>query len=302
MKRVALKRVASKLAAVLIVAATFSSCAQVSRVSRVSDDAAYVFLLDKSASTVQRRRPHAGVVTGADARGEYLSALRHIVSALGPGTEVSGALIDGNSLSVTSLPVRAELPAFDQLLDNQLVYRDDVIGRKKELVRQLEVAVYEGERAQSTCIIDSLMLAQQIFEGARVRKKVLVMVGDMLEDCQGIDFDSNSRHGARGLPHDEGEVKLLLDELQKQHRIPNLGGVVVAVYGAKGGQQGDDNGRRYLMVKYFWSEFFKRAGAEVRDYGAFIRPPVASEAALDLSLPEENPAAGSSPLASAGGE
>lgn len=37
--------------------------------------------------------------------------------------------------------------------------------------------------------------------------------------------------------------------------------------------------------------------------GAFIRPPVASEAALELSLPEESPAAaGSNPLASAGGE
>ena len=280
------KRGAGGTAYALAAALLFSSCGLF---PKVSDETQYVFLLDKSESTLPRRAPDAGGPVTASARAEYLLVLRQIVSALGPGSAVSGAVINGTSLSVTNLPIRAELPAFDQLLDNELVFRDEAVKRKQALLAQFEAAITEGESAQSTCIVDALLLAQGIFEHSRSRRKALIVVSDMIESCQALDFGSGGSRGARGLPRNDGEIKRLIDELQKQRRLPNLAGVVVCVYRVKGVHQGDNDGRRIQLVQTFWREFFSRAGAEVRDYGPFNEFPFASESALDLSLPEGRP-------------
>lgn len=276
-----MKKTSKRLALVLSIVTAFTSC------RTVSDDLSLLILVDKSESITRKKTVLAGETR--DERGEYLAVTRRIISAVGPGTQIGAAPISDHPLSRTSLPLQTELPPFEPILGNRIVYRDEVVEQKREVIRRLQALLAEGEPTRSTCIIDSLLLSEQLFAGDPTRRRVLAIFSDMLEDCGSLDFDTNQRPGTCGLPRSEAEVTLLLGELRKQGKIPNLKGVQVVVYGAAGGQQQDDSGARYLSVRRFWLMFFAEAGAEVSDYGVFTKFKFASDSGLDLSLPEERP-------------
>jgi hypothetical protein len=274
---------------VLLFAIMFPSCE-----TKVSDDTALVLLFDKSKSTAptyggaaKGKSRSMRVADTEDMRAGYLVASRSIVAEAGPGTTVMGGCINDKPLRLINVPISVELPAFDAIWENEFTFRDDLKEKKREAAQQIRQAIDGGEPAADSCIVESLLLAEQLFSKSDKRRKVLVLFTDLIQDCGNVDFDEHRRAGTRGLPRNQGEVQSLLEELGRQGHVPDLRGVEVCIYGATGGQQEEDNASRYIRVRKFWDALLVTAGATVKDYGVFRRYPFASNSSLNVPVPAD---------------
>jgi hypothetical protein len=276
MKRHLMKR----LLPILLCVFVFGSC------SRFSEDRTIVFLYDTSESTAPRPADDTGAAE--DAWRDYLHATREIISSAGPGTRVMGGLINGKPLRVARVPVSAEFPTYSPVFDNDIIFKDKLLAKKQDALKQIETMLAGEGRAANTCVIDSFVLAEQLLGSGRNTKKAMIVFSDMVEDCDNVDFDKSPRTGARGLPRNQAEVEQLIAELKRQNKIARLDGVEVYVYGATGGQLRDDTAARRHLIQQFWTAFFKSAGAELKEYGTYARPPFDSDVAGNVPLPPEH--------------
>ncbi len=267
------------LIVLVLLLALLSSC------STVSDNSAVVLMYDKSASTAPNQSKISTEVNN-NMRADYLSASRKIISVSGPGTTIYGGLINDRSLEVMTLPINTQFPDFRPLWDNELIFKGDLLKKKQNVLQQIERAVNEAADSNSTCIIDSTLLVQQIFKSTKTANEVLVMFSDMVEDCDSIDFDETPRPKTTGLPRNETEVNNLLAELQRLQKVPDLKGVRVCVYRAVA-QSEANRSSRFILLQNFWTAFFRTAGAEVEHYGTFISYRFESKSRANVALPDE---------------
>jgi hypothetical protein len=253
--------------------------------TKTPDDTVALMLIDGSASTAPAPGPNAGEID--DRRPDFLQGTREIVSGAGPGVTIQCGLIDDNPLRVSRLPVSVTFPTFNPAWDNPNRFKLILLRKKEEVMAAIEKTVMEKARTSSTCIIDSMLLAQQVFDNGRHKNKVMILFSDMLEDCGTIDFDSSPRPGTRGVPRDESEVKRLIAELKRQQKLPNLAGVKVYV-AVSTGEKRDHTSARYLLIMNWWKAFFQEAGAATEGYGMFT-PPALNNSFANVPLPAATP-------------
>lgn len=199
-------------------------------------------------------------------RGIYERALTTIVSSVNDGDRfVMGSITSasgtdfGASVDYTLPPPMAE----QSWLDEPIKYKREFEARQKELAGIREslakdvTAFLDEERdAARTAIFESLRVVEPLFHAER-RRKVLVILSDMLEDSGVANFDRGR------LPPEI--VQSVIDDQRSKGTLPELTGVNVYVAGAVASPP-----ERSAAVQRFWIEYFEAAGATI-DKGKYAR-------------------------------
>jgi len=162
-------------------------------------------------------------------------------------------LTEFHPLVETTLPRK---PEFNGWLDNVMKYNraakdiDTQVVQLKETIRAQVVEVLAGrESAKLTDIFSSLLVAEKLFH-SEPRRKVLVLMSDMIEDYPPYHFEEISWSPAT--------TQRLLAELAAKGLIPRLPDVCVYVSGV--------SGRSVDLVENigrFWQAYFQRAEADM---------------------------------------
>ena len=201
----------------------------------------------------------SGSIRGPERASYRLELEREILPALRPGDRIVIAPIHDRTLTGFRALAEAtlpELPQFSGWRDNRLDYNRRLRATEKELVDTREQLTRDVNEAFSrplssayTDIFSSLVMAEKIFNGDS-RRRVLVLMSDMIEDNPPYKFDGMSWRP-------ETTEKLLADLVAKQ-RLPDLTGVCVYVSGASA-----PNAQLHQDIAAFWEAYFRRAHADL---------------------------------------
>jgi hypothetical protein len=182
-----------------------------------------------------------------------------ILPSLSAGDRILVAAINDKTLTEFRPLVEATLPRrpeFNGWLDNVLKYNrqakdiDIQVVQLKETIRAQVAEVFAGhESAKLTDIFSSLLVAEKLFHN-EPRRKVLVLMSDMIEDYPPYHFEE--------IPWSPATTRKLLAEVDAKGLIPKLPEVCVYVSGvsAKSVDLVEDIAR-------FWRAYFQRAEADM---------------------------------------
>lgn len=231
----------------LLIVSSFFAPAAVSVAAESHPPTSIVVFVDFSAS-----------IRGAD-RAAYRRDLEtSILPFLGPGDRIMIAPIHDKTL--TGFRPLAEaalppLPQFNGFVDNTIKHAQQVKETERQIAaarQRLKADVAETFRhpmqSRYTDIFSSLLMAEKYFHGD-ARRKVLVLMSDMLEDNPPYKFDT-----MRWRP---GDAEKLVDELAATRLIADLTGVCVYVSGASAPSPALAG-----HVARFWEAYFARANAD----------------------------------------
>lgn len=231
----------------LLIVSSFFAPAAISVAAETHPPTSIVVFIDFSAS-----------IHGPD-RAAYRRDLETgILPFLGPGDRIMIAAINDKTLTgfrplaEASLP---PLPQFNGFVDNTIKHAQQVKETERRIAaarQQLKADVIETFRqpraSRYTDIFSSLGVAQKYFDGDP-RRKVLVLMSDMIEDNPPYKFDA-----MRWRP---GDGETLLTELAAKRLIPDLSGVCVYVSGASAASP-----TLAGHIGRFWEGYFARANAD----------------------------------------
>ncbi len=182
-----------------------------------------------------------------------------ILPSLSAGDRLLMAPIHDKTLTEFRPLVQAILPAkpeFSVWRDNVLTYNrrvKEVEARVLDLKAKVktEVADVLGRRYASpyTDIFSSLLIAQKLFH-EETRRKVLVLMSDMIEDTPEYNFEK--------ITWSPSAVEKLVAELEAKALIPKLPGVCVYVSGASA-----RSAALAENIARFWEAYFRRTGADM---------------------------------------
>ncbi len=182
-----------------------------------------------------------------------------ILPSLSAGDRLLMAPIHDKTLTEFRPLVQVSLPAkpeFSVWRDNVLTYNrrvKEVEARVLDLKAKVktEVADVLGRRYASpyTDIFSSLLIAQKLFHD-EARRKVLVLMSDMIEDTPEYNFEK--------ITWSPSAVEKLVAELEAKALIPKLPGVCVYVSGASA-----KSATLAENIARFWEAYFRRTGADM---------------------------------------
>lgn len=183
---------------------------------------------------------------------------RDILPTLVPGDRIIIAAIHDKTLTAFRPLAEAELPVtpeFSGWSNNVLKYNRAVKDTEKEVARlrqDLRAEVNEifsrSYASPYTDIFSSLAMAQKIFDGD-ARRKVLILMSDMIEDYPPYKFDA--------MTWKEETPGKLIGELAMKKQLADLSGVCVYVSGASAPRP-----QLAREIARFWESYFRRAGAD----------------------------------------
>jgi len=182
-----------------------------------------------------------------------------ILPSLSAGDRLLMAPIHDKTLTEFRPLVQVSLPAkpeFSVWRDNVLTYNrrvKEVEARVLDLKAKVktEVADVLGRRYASpyTDIFSSLLIAQKLFHD-ETRRKVLVLMSDMIEDTPEYNFEK--------IAWSPSAVEKLVAELEAKALVPKLPGVCVYVSGASA-----RSAALAENIARFWEAYFRRTGADM---------------------------------------
>jgi hypothetical protein len=147
------------------------------------------------------------------------------------------------------------MPQFNGFVDNTLKHAQNVketeriISTTRQQIKADVAQTFAKPLASRyTDIFSSLAMAEKYFDGDS-RRKVVVLMSDMIEDNPPYKFDA-----MRWRPGDTGK---LVNELAAKRLIPDLTGVCVYVSGASAADAALAG-----HISGFWQAYFTRAGAD----------------------------------------
>ncbi len=188
----------------------------------------------------------SGSVKDADV---YRQAWSTIVDRLEGGDRILLGLIGSDTLTGFKPLVDLLLPAFT-MSDNRLQYNARLESVQTDVAGALERAL-EAPATRHTDILNTLLLAQKVFEGDP-RRRVLVLLSDMIEDSPAYNFERVDL-----TPAFTSEV---IGERTADGRLPDLGGAAVYVAGASA-----PTAERALAVQDFWFAYVAAAGGRLEN-------------------------------------
>lgn len=162
-------------------------------------------------------------------------------------------LTDFRPLVEATLPARPEFNGwFDNVLKHNRQAKDveaQALHVKDKVKADVARVFTKPFSSQETDIFSSLLIAQKLFHNEG-RRKVLILMSDMIEDSPQYRFEQMSWSPAT--------IETTLSELDAKALIPKLSGVCVYVSGvsAKSAAIAENIGR-------FWQAYFRRAGADM---------------------------------------
>jgi hypothetical protein len=181
-----------------------------------------------------------------------------ILPFLAAGDRIMVAPIHDKTLTGFRPLVEAALPpmpVFNGFVDNTLKHSQNVKETERVIAttrQQIKADVAQTFAkpfsSRYTDIFSSLAMAEKYFTGDP-RRKVLILMSDMIEDNPPYKFDA-----MRWRPGDTGK---LVNELAAKKMIPDLTNVCVYVSGASA-----SNAALAGHIGGFWQAYFTRAGAD----------------------------------------
>lgn len=183
----------------------------------------------------------------------------HIVPSLSAGDRILIAPIHDKTLTEFRPLVEGTFPAmpkFNGFFDNVLNHNRKVkeieaqAGRLREEITVQVAAVFGSQPASPwTDIFSSLVIAQKLFHD-EPRRKVLVLMSDMIEDLPPYRFEEIAWNPAT---HQK-----ILTELAERGLMPDLSGVCVYVSGASA-----RSADTAAQIGDFWRTYFERSKADM---------------------------------------
>jgi hypothetical protein len=219
-------------------------------------------------STQAEARPGTAVVIfvdfsdsigGTDRSGFQRELDKQVLPWLQPGDSLMMAPITDKTLTEFRPLVEADLPArpqFNGWVNNVMKHNKEkketearIIQVKESLRTQTTEALSRKYQARYTDIFSSLLLAEKIFS-AESRRKVLIMMSDMIEDYPPYAFDR--------MTWTPNTTQKLLADLEGRKMIPDLSGVCVYVSGVSA-----PSAELARHIGGFWYAYFKKAKADL---------------------------------------
>lgn len=184
----------------------------------------------------------------------YHESWTKILASLDNGDRIVLARISAETLTQFRPVLDREFPAFNPLTDNKMRYEKQQKQIRQELAEALDQAL-AGPRSQKTDILHALTLAEKIFHDEQ-RRRVLVLVSDMLEDSEEYNFER--------LKLTDGFAQHVIEQQKKKGRLPDLGGAKLYVAGASAA-----TANKALDVQQFWLAYCKAAHVDLapQNYG-----------------------------------
>lgn len=238
--------------AFLLLTACLASCAcEWAPRPHASEDAdsakIVVVLVDRSAST-------------QGDRAIYERATAEIVEKLRGGDRFVMGPITSASGTDFAASIDHELPRplepmgiFDEPIEHarrRAQHEAEVARTASLLEEQVAALLGSSSRAERTAIVESLRVVQPFFESEPRRKRVLVVLSDMVEDSEIMDLGERRPDGAWALTE--------VDRQRADGSLPRLSGVTVHVYGALASPPS-----RAAGLEAFWREYLAATGANV---------------------------------------
>lgn len=219
-------------------------------------------------STQAETRPGTAVVIfvdfsesigGTDRSGFQRELDKQVLPWLQPGDSIMIAPITDKTLTEFRPLVEADLPArpqFNGWVNNVMKHNKEkketearILQVKESLRTQTAEALTRKYQARYTDIFSSVLLAEKIFS-AESRRKVLILMSDMIEDYPPYAFDR--------MTWTPTITQKLLTDLEARKMIPDLSGVCVYVSGVSA-----PSAELARHIGGFWDAYFKKAKADL---------------------------------------
>ncbi|MFN8353672.1 MAG: hypothetical protein U0Y10_04480 [Spirosomataceae bacterium] len=136
-------------------------------------------------------------------------------------------------------------------------------GGYTDIINALNEAKTLVEHNKTSSTIEKILNGAQQGDANYMYETCFVVFSDMVNENKERTYDFSSFGKLKA-----GEVSKKVLELKAQHKIPDLAGVKVLVYGATSTKDaGALAGKQIENVKLFWASFFQSAGADLQGYG-----------------------------------
>lgn len=198
-------------------------------------------------------------IGGTDRAGFKRELEKQILPWLSPGDSIMIAPITDKTMTEFRPMVEAELPArpqFNGWVNNVMKHNKEkketeakIIQVKESLRTQTAEALNRKYQARYTDIFSSVLLAEKIFS-AESRRKVLILMSDMIEDYPPYAFDR--------MTWTPTTTQKLLADLEGKKMIPDLTGVCVYVSGVSA-----PSAELARHIGGFWDAYFRKAKADL---------------------------------------
>jgi hypothetical protein len=158
-------------------------------------------------------------------------------------------------------------PEFTATTDNDL-YRNAekeafdkrIATIKDSLINFSDTALFDSSRkVMQTDIFSSLLWAEKVFNNYTGKEKVLIVMSDMIECCENINFEHENLTASR--------IKQIITAKNTANEIPGLNGVKVYITGANASEP-----EQFEKRQNFWFEYFStcKARLDKANYGATL--------------------------------
>ena len=184
---------------------------------------------------------------------------KQILPWLQPGDSFLLAPIHDKTLTEFRPLVEGELPPraqFNGWMNNVIKFNRQaketdarIVQVKETLQTQTAAALARSSQARYTDIFSSLQLAEKLFS-AESRRKVLILMSDMIEDYPPYAFDQ--------MKWTPTTTTKILSDLEAKGGFPDLRGVCIYVSGVSAPTAELAN-----HIGHFWEAYFQKAGADL---------------------------------------
>lgn len=212
----------------------------------------------------------SGSTEAATTRRKYADSFKRILDKIAEGDVIVADAITDNPLSQSSFPVNEEFPEFNPGTDNEILVKnkreefDTQLQQRRDRIAKTASDLLNDQtrKINRTKILDSMQLAESVFNTYKRPRKVLVVFSDMIEASDHYNFKRQTLS--------EAARRHIIEAEKKAGRLPKLSGVRVYVVGAGVGSRASS--AMYENIENFWLEYFKAAGADLpkERYGAAL--------------------------------
>jgi hypothetical protein len=194
-----------------------------------------VVFVDMSGSTNHARRT------------VYREGFEKIYEGLDQGDRIMVGTITGRSYIDFKPALDVEIPK-KSLWVNRIRFERNLTETKEKIREEVEKLLSQKKGTQRTEILNSLNIADTIFHNEK-RKKILVILSDMIQDSREYNFEK--------APVTDAYIDQIVRYREKHNLIPNLSDVKIYVAGASG-----SDSHKFRAVAKFWTRYFEKTGAD----------------------------------------
>ena len=206
----------------------------------INNQRVIIIFVDMSGSTNQARRT------------VYKAAFEKIYQDLSHGDRVVIGTITSRSFIDFKPTLDEEIPT-KSIWVNRIQFERNLTKTKEKIRKEVNRLLSRRRGTPQTEILNSLNIADSIFHDETHRKKILVVLSDMIQDSKEYKFDKDNIT--------EPYINMVIQERQKNNLIPKLTGVKVYVAGASAS---DSN--KFREVQTFWARYFSKSMADFSPY------------------------------------